>query len=188
MPLCFFSDNGSHLSSEPFSSFLTSLGIENITSSPLYPQSNSFIERQIKTIKTALTTAQPSGTSITLTLHNLCSTPIGPNLPSPHEIPLNCTSYRPRHQPTHVDLDQVRDYLITKKSKQKFYYDKKHNARLLNDLDPVQEVLFLSLIDHKSYIEGTVVCQAQEPRSYILEAQGRRYWQKGKTYAQSPPI
>ena len=60
MPLCFLSDNGPPFSSEPFSSFLTSLGIEYITSSPLYPQSNGFIERQIKTIKTALTTAQHS--------------------------------------------------------------------------------------------------------------------------------
>ena len=83
MPLHFFSDNGPPFSSEPFSSFLTSLGIEHITSSPLYPQSNGFIERQIKTIKTALTTAQPSGTSITHTLHILHSTPFGPNLPSP---------------------------------------------------------------------------------------------------------
>ena len=83
MPLLFFSDNGPPFSSEPFSSFLTSLGIEHITSSPLYPQSNSFIERQIKTIKTALTTAQPSGTSITYTLNTLCSPPIGPNLPPP---------------------------------------------------------------------------------------------------------
>ena len=96
-PSCFFSDNGPPFSSEPFSSFLTSLGIEHITSSPLYPKSNGFIERQIKTIKTALTTAQPSGTSITHTLHTLCSTPIGSNLPSPHEILLNCTSYRPGH-------------------------------------------------------------------------------------------
>ena len=96
-------------------------------------------------------------------------------MPSPCEILLNHTSYRPGHQPTHVDLDQVRDYLITQKSKQKFYYDKRHNAKLLNDIEPGQEVLFLSPLDHKSYIEGTVVSQAQEPRSYILEAQGHRY-------------
>ena len=52
---------------------------------------------------------------------------------------------------------------------------KRHNARLLNDLEPGQEVLVLSPIDHKSCIEDTVVSQAQEPRSYILEAQGHRY-------------
>ena len=119
-PLRFFSDNGPPFSSEPFASFLTSLGIEHITSSPLYPQSNGFIERQIKTIKTALTTAQPSGTSITHTLKTLHSTPIGPNLPSPHKILMNRTSYRPGHQPTHVDLDQVRDYLITQSPNKSF--------------------------------------------------------------------
>ena len=46
-PTCFYSDNGPPFSSEPFSSFLTSLSIEHITSSPLYPKSNGFIERQI---------------------------------------------------------------------------------------------------------------------------------------------
>ena len=112
---------------------------------------------------------------MTHTLNTLCSTPIGPNLPSPCEILMNCTSYKPGHQPTHVDLDQVRDYLITQKSKQKFYYSKRHKAKPLNDLEPGQEVLFLSPVDHKSYIEGTVVSQAQEPRSYMLEAQGHRY-------------
>ena len=52
-----------------------------------------------------------------------------------------------------------------------------HNTKLLNDLEPGQEVLFLIPVDHKSYIEDTVVSQAQEPRSYILEAQGHRYRQ-----------
>ena len=120
-------------------------------------------------MKTALTTAQPSGTSITHSLNTLCSTPIGPNLPSPHELLMNCTSYRPRHEPTHVDLDQVRDYLITQNSKQKFHYDKRHKVKQLNDLEQGQDILFLSPINHKSYSEGTVVSQAQEPRSYILE-------------------
>ena len=60
IPQCFFSDNGPPSSSDPFPLFFTSHAIDHITSSPLYPRSNSFIERQIKTIKTSLTTAQPS--------------------------------------------------------------------------------------------------------------------------------
>ena len=124
----FYSDNGPHFSSEPFSSFLTSLSIEHITSSPLYPKSNGFIERQIKPLKTALTTTNPAGTSIDHILKTLCSTPIGPNLPSPHEILLNHTSHRPGMRLTSVDLEQVRDYLITKKAQQKVHYDKRHRA------------------------------------------------------------
>ena len=48
-------------------------------------------------------------------LQTLHSTPIGPNLPSPHEILLNCTDPKPGQPSTPIDVEQVRDYLITKK-------------------------------------------------------------------------
>ena len=80
---CFYSNNGPPFSSEPFSHFLTSLGIDHITSSPLYPKSNGFIGRQIKTIKTSLTTTKSSGITNDHLLQMLHSTPTGPNLPSP---------------------------------------------------------------------------------------------------------
>ena len=101
--------------------------------------------------------------------------PIGPSLPSPCEILLNCTDPKPGHPPTPINLEQVRDYLITKKSTQKHYYDTRHNTRPLPDLSPGQDVLFLSPVDQMSYLEGTIVSQASTPRSYIIEAQGRRY-------------
>ena len=55
--------------------------IEHITSSPLYPKSNGFIERQIKTIKTALSTGHESKLPIEDILLNIGTQPIGPNLP-----------------------------------------------------------------------------------------------------------
>ena len=174
-PQCFFSDNGPPFSSEPFSQFLTSHAIDHITSSPLYPRSNGFIERQIKTIKTFLATVQASNTSIDHLLQTLRSTPIGPSLSSPCEILLNRTDPKPGHPSTPIDLEQVRDYLITKKSVQKHYYDKRHNTRPLPDLSPRQDVLFLSPVDQTSYLEGTIVSQANTPRSYIIESQGHRY-------------
>ena len=134
-PNHFYSDNGPPFSSEPFSHFLISLGIDHITSSSLYPKSNSFIERKIKTIKISLTNAKSSGMSIDYLLHTLCSTPIGPNLPSPCEILLNCTNYRPGKPSTPVDLELVRDYLITK-VQQKTHYDRRHRTQHLDDLEP----------------------------------------------------
>ena len=169
-PQCFFSDNGPPFSSEPFSQFLTSHAIDHITSSPLYPRSNGFIERQIKTIKTYLATAHASNTSLYHLLQTLHSTPIGPSLPSPHEILLNCTDPKPGHLSTPIDLEQVRDYLITKKSVQKHYYNKRHNTRPLPNLSPSQDVLFLSPVDQMSYLEGTIVSGANTPRSCIIEA------------------
>ena len=45
------SNNGPSFNGKEFSSFLTGLGIRHTTSSPNYPQSNEFIERQIQTMK-----------------------------------------------------------------------------------------------------------------------------------------
>ena len=174
-PQRFFSDNGPPFSSEPFSQFLTSHAINHITSSPLYPRSNGFIERQVKTIKTSLATTQASNTSLDQLLPTLCSTPIGPSLPSPCEILLNRTDPKPGHPSTPINLEQVRDYLITKRSAQKHYYDIRHNTRPLPDLSPSQDVLFLSPVDQMSYLEGTIVSQASMPRSYIIGAQGCKY-------------
>ena len=48
-PKRFFLDNGAPFSSEALQKFLASQYVDHITSSPHYPKSNSFIERQIKT-------------------------------------------------------------------------------------------------------------------------------------------
>ena len=90
-PKRFFSDNGPPFSSKAFQKFLASQYIDHITSSPLYPKSNGFIEWQIKTIKTALATANSSGKSLDDLLLSLRSMPIGPHLPSPREILHNRT-------------------------------------------------------------------------------------------------
>ena len=45
------SNNGPPFNGKEFSSFLTDLGIRHTTSSPNYPRSNGFIERQIQTVK-----------------------------------------------------------------------------------------------------------------------------------------
>ena len=52
---------------------------------------------------------------------------------------------------------------------------KRHNTRPLPDLSHGRNVLFLSPVDQMSYLEGTIVSQANTPRSYIIEAQGHRY-------------
>ena len=88
--LCFFSDNGPPFSSDAFWHFLTSHTIDHITSSPLYPRSNGFIERQIKTIDLLNNCPVIHYFNRPLTTDTLLK-PIGPNLPSPHKILLNCT-------------------------------------------------------------------------------------------------
>ena len=80
-----------------------------------YPESNRFIERQIKTIKTALSTGQDSKLPIEDIL-NLRVRPIGPNLRSPQDILHNCIEECPGKPSQPVDMEAVRNYLITKKN------------------------------------------------------------------------
>ena len=79
-------DNGPPFSSEAFAQFMSKEHIEHVTSSTLYPRSNGFIECQIKTIKTALSTCQESKQSVEDLLLNIRTQPIGPYLPSPRNI------------------------------------------------------------------------------------------------------
>ena len=174
-PKRFFSDNGPSFSSKAFQKFLASQYIDHIISSPLYPKSNGFIKQQIKTIKTALATANSSGKSLDDFLLGLRSMPIGLHLPSPREILHNRTQDQPG-QPSHpVDFEEVRNYLIVQKSTQKRHYDKRHNFRDLPELYPGQTVLFLSPADTNIYIEGTITGPSSTPHSYTIEAQGRIY-------------
>ena len=174
-PKRLFSDNGPPFSSEAFQRFLASHYIDHITSSPLYPKANGFIERQVKTIKIALATASSSGKSLKDLLMSLRSTPIGRHLPSPREILHNRTKDCPGQPSRPVDFEEVRNYLIAQKSTQKKHYDKRHNVRDLPELHPGQKVLFLSPAETNIYVEGTITGPSTTPRSYNIEAQGRAY-------------
>ena len=82
-PRSLSTDNGPPFSSETFAKFMQQQHIEHITSSLLHPKSNGFIERQIKTIKTALSTSHDSKLPIEDILLNIRTQSIGPNLPPP---------------------------------------------------------------------------------------------------------
>ena len=76
------SDNGPPFNGKEFSSFLTGLGIRHTTSSPNYPQSNGFIERQIQIVKRLMEKAASTGRSFQETLTSLRAQPLGDGLPS----------------------------------------------------------------------------------------------------------
>ena len=80
------SDNGPPFNGKDFSSFLIGLGVRHTTSSPNYPRSNGFIERQIQTVKRLMEKAINIGRSFQEALTGLRAQPLGDGLPSPAEI------------------------------------------------------------------------------------------------------
>ena len=80
------SDNGPPFCSKEFNNSLSGLGIRHTTSSPNYPQSNGFIERQIQTVKRLMEKANAMGRSFQEALTGLRATPLSDGVPSPAEI------------------------------------------------------------------------------------------------------
>ena len=82
---------------------------------------------------------------------------------------------RPGQTPHAIDYEEIRNYLLDKKSTQNRYHDQSHNVKPFPELKPGQKILFLSLKDENQYTEGTVTNKASTPRSYYLESQGKQY-------------
>ena len=61
IPETLISDNGLQYSSQEFAAFCKQCGTDHVTSSPLYPQSNGFVERSVQTMKNLLRKEEASG-------------------------------------------------------------------------------------------------------------------------------
>ena len=137
------SDNGPPFNGKEFSDFLSGLGIRHSTSSPNYPQSNGFIERQIQSVKHLMEKA--TGRSFQEALTSLRAQPLGDGLPSPAEI-LHGRSFTTR-KATPVDIKAVRDSLIALQAKYIKGHDKACWARSQRQLVTGEEVYYLSSND-----------------------------------------
>ena len=82
-PALLSTDSGPQFASDELAQFLTCHCIEHHTSSPHFTQSNGFIERHMRTIKTALNTALPANKSLEAVLLDLRAIPTGPMMPAP---------------------------------------------------------------------------------------------------------
>ena len=80
------SDNGPPFNGKDVNAFLTGLGIRHTTSSPNYPQSNGFIERQIQMVKRLMEKATSTEKNFQEALSSLIAHPLADGLPSPVEI------------------------------------------------------------------------------------------------------
>ena len=173
-PVSLSTDNGPPFASDELAEFLTHHHIAHHTSSLHFPRSNGFIERQVRTIKTALNTALPSNKPLATVLLDLRSTPTGPNMPALHEILHNRTIQQPGRPSQPIHVEKVRNFLISRRQAQCDQFNKAHRVQALSELPPGQEVLFKSPADDE-YIPGTITEKAPAQHSYMIEAQGKKY-------------
>ena len=68
MPSRVVSDNGPHFSSACYADLSKKMSFRHVTSSPRYPRSNGFVERQIQTVKHVMKKARQSGQDLDLAL------------------------------------------------------------------------------------------------------------------------
>ena len=163
------SDNGPPFNGKEFSSYLTGLGIRHTTSSPNYPQSNGFIERQIQTVKRLIEKANSSGRSHQEALTGLRAQPLGDGLPSPSEILHGRSLVTRKANP--VDLTVVRQSLIALQAKYTKSHDKAKQTKTQRALVIGEEVYFLS--GKNEWQIGIVTGTTDTGRSYnILTDEG----------------
>ena len=163
------SDNGPPFNGKEFSSFLTGLGIRHTTSSPNYPQSNGFIERQIQTMKRLMEKAISMGRSFQEALTGLRAQPLGDGLPSTAEILHGRSLVTRKANP--VDVVAEHQSLIALQAKYSKSHDKARRAKDQQALVIGEEVYFLS--GKNEWQIGTVIGTTDTGRSYnILTHEG----------------
>ena len=163
------SDNGPPFNGKEFSSYLTGLGIRHTTSSPNYPQSNGFIERQIQTMKRLIEKANSTGRSHQEALTGLRAQPLGDGLRSPSEILHGRSLVTRKASP--VDLTVVRQSLIALQAKYTKSHDKAKRTKTQRALVIGEEVHFLS--GKNEWQIGIVTGTTDTGRSYnILTDEG----------------
>ena len=161
------SDNGPHFASACYAELSKEMAFRHVTSSPRYPRSNGFIERQIQTVKHVMKKSRQSGQDLDLALLCLRTTPIDSKLPSPAEL-LNGrkaqSTLLTNIVDTRQDHDEMRERLQERQDN--MVYQRDQHAR---DLPPLHNGLAVRFRDQDGrWKPSTVLNKTPNPRSYIL--------------------
>lgn len=82
--------NGPQFASQEFRDFMQTYGVEHVTSSPMYPQTNGSAERMVQTVENILKKCEEEGEDPYLGLLSHRTTPVSGNLKSLAELLNNC--------------------------------------------------------------------------------------------------
>ena len=170
IPSWVFSENRPQYCSEAFKEFAQQWQIDYITSSPKFPKSNGFIERQIQTIKRVLIKAKQAGRDSNLAMLYLQTKLINHNLPIAAEL-LNNRILRSNliakvSTPRFSNTDHIYEELKHRQDMQKMYH-----YRTAHDLPPLVPVQDVRILDNQTgkCKPATITSRCAEPRSCTLQ-------------------
>lgn len=168
------SDNGPQFLSR-YDQFCSDWGILHTTSSPRYPQSNGFIERQIRYIKPVIKKCS----DIDMALLNIRATPLDATLPSPAELMFArpITTILPSHT-GELAPEAYRDHINECRDKQQAYADQ--HTKELPPLLAGQPVRVLDK-DRKVWYAGKVLARNRD-RSYQILTEGGRSLTRNRSH------
>ena len=190
IPDTVISDNGPHFNSVQYREFAKSWNFDHVTSSPRYPKSNGFVERQIRTVKATLKKAKKTNTDLDLALLCLRTTPVSHNMDSPGE--LLCGRKLKANLPVKIqntvsDPEAVNIELQNRQKTQKYYHDKHSSVNEFPPLYPGQSVMFQDY-HTKQWQPALVVSRAEEPRSFIVQNSNGQLFRRNRRFIRNRPM
>ena len=173
IPLQLVTDNDPQYSSAEFDGFMTTYGVEHITTSPMYPQSNGSAERMVQTVDSILKKCEEDKEDPYTALLSYRATPLDNQLKSPAELLTgrNFKTSLPMYQrnpPDSPDYEATRIKLTMRKEKERQYF----NQRSGPPKKPLRVDQPMRMFDHQSqtWQPGVIIQPAKEPRSFIVRA------------------
>jgi len=174
IPLKIVSDNGPQYTSREFQVFTRNWGIQHITSSPIYPQSNGLAERTVKTVKRLLDKAKASGNDPYLAMLEYLNMPLEDQA-SPAQLLMSrrTRSIMPltqrQRRPVVIPPREVKRQRLKQQEHQKRYYD-----RGAHPLKPLQVGESARVRMNKIW-QPAVVTDKVADRSYVVRTEKGLY-------------
>ena len=167
IPEKIISDNGPHFSSSCYTQFASEWKFYHTTSSPNYPRSNGFVERQIQTVGILQKCYQSKG-DLDMGLLCLRTTPVDHQIKSPAELLFGrkLKSNLPGKIPNTLDdKNIIQGNYCKRQNSQKRYHDL--HAKDLTLLKPGDYIQYQDMSSRK-WIPGVVKDKCEQPRSYLI--------------------
>lgn len=182
IPEIFESDGGPQYSSNKFKEFAREWKFEHRLSSPHYPRSNGFAERNVQTVKNLLKKCYLDGSDPYLAMLLLRNTDRNGVLKSPAQrlfsrttrsiIPVDRKKLHPRI------VQNVTEEMTNLRMIQKKYFD-----RISKPVEPLKtgEVVRMQT-GHREWITGTVTNNTQFPRSVMVQTDGGATYRRNNSH------